>query len=55
MLLKNVKKQKISPFISWQNPFNVKKMPPPSPKSNNFHAVPAASTAGPCPTIIGLL
>ena len=24
-------------------------------KSSNFNAIPAASTAGPCPTIIGLL
>ena len=46
-------KAKYSPFICWQNPLNVKRKP--HQKSNNFHAVPAASTAGPCPTIIGLV
>ena len=38
-------KKKKSPFISSQNPFNLKKMCPPLKKSKNFHAVPAASTA----------
>ena len=39
-------------FIYWQNPVKVKKY---HQKSNNFNRVPAASIAGPCPTIIGLL
>ena len=59
------KKQKFHHLFAEKTPFNVKQLPPPPPppqkkkkkkkkKSNNFHAVPAASTAGPCPTIIGL-
>ena len=40
-------------FISWENPVKfLKKCPQ---KANDFHPVPTASTAGPCPTIIDLL
>ena len=33
-----------------KNSVKVKTSPPPTKKSNNFHLVPAASTAGSCPT-----
>ena len=47
------KKKKFHRLISWQNPVKVKKNTP--KKSDNVNPVPAASTAGPCPAIIGLL
>ena len=49
---KNAETEQIHRFISRQNSVKVKKIPK---KINNFNPVPATSTAGPCPTIIGLL
>ena len=52
MLQKNAKKQKFHHLFAGKTPLMLNKCPP---KSNNFHAVPAASTASPYPTIIGLV
>ena len=48
------KKQNFQRFFSWQNPIPIKVKKKIPKNSNNFHPVPASSTAGPCPTIIGL-
>ena len=52
-LTEKCQKRKKHRLISWQNPLKVEINTP--KKSDNFNPVPAASTAGPCPTIIGLL
>ena len=43
-------------LVSWQNPVKADPPPPPPPPhTKKIHPVPAASTAGPSPTIICLL
>ena len=51
----NAERRKNHRFLSWQNTIKVKKIKTIKTKSNNFHPIPAASTAGPCPTFISLL
>ena len=45
--------QKFRRFVSWHNSVKAKKNTP--QKSNNIDSVPAASTAGPCPTIMHVI
>ena len=52
-LTEKYQNRKSQRLMSWQNHIKIKINTP--QKSENFNSVTAASTAGPCPTIISLL